>query len=322
MRVAPQPGIYPGLPMAAYLAMPAASASLLHTLSERCPYAAWFESWLNPKPVADGGSDVQDAGSVAHALLLEGNADVVQIVDAPDWRKDAAKAARDAARETGKIPVLVGRMPQIIAMVESARAFIESLRESEPAIWMVMQPSGGESEVTMVWQERDGTLLKMRPDRISHDRRVIVDYKTTGASAEPDSWFRWQATKLGYPMSSAHYRRGVEVLCNVQTEYVWLVQEQDAPYLCSLVALDPAGRDLATRKALRARQSWAACASTGRWPSYPNRVAYPETPPWEFAREEERASGVEQNGDLMGREFAIARDSVGRWNEDERAPAA
>jgi hypothetical protein len=48
-----KPGIYPGLSMAEYLAMPALSASLLQTMLEECPAAAWFDSWLNPKPRVD-----------------------------------------------------------------------------------------------------------------------------------------------------------------------------------------------------------------------------------------------------------------------------
>ena len=47
-----KPGTYPGLPMAEYLAAPAVSASIVKTIISECPRAAWFESWLNPVPVA------------------------------------------------------------------------------------------------------------------------------------------------------------------------------------------------------------------------------------------------------------------------------
>jgi hypothetical protein len=281
-----EPGIHVGVPMAEYLKEPAVSASLLNTLLERCPMAAWHESWLNPKPDEVASSDGQDAGTIAHALLLEGNADKVVVVQARDWRTDAAKDARAAARAAGKIAVLPQTMPKITAMVEAARTYIESLRENEPAIWMTMQPSGGESEVVIRWDERDGTRCKIRPDRISHDRRITIDYKTTGASAEPDAWFRWQAMKLGYPVGAAFYRRGIKAAAGTDSDYVWFVQEQDPPYLCSLVSLEPSARSLSEKKMLRGLQTWSACAASNRWHAYPARVAYAEFPPWEWAKEE------------------------------------
>jgi hypothetical protein len=82
-------------------------------------------------------------------------------------------------------------MAEIEAMVAAAREFIESLRETEPAIWAAFQPGGGDSELTLLWDD-NGTLCRIRPDRISTDRRVIVDYKTGGTSAEPDTWGRKQ----------------------------------------------------------------------------------------------------------------------------------
>jgi hypothetical protein len=33
---------------------------------------------------------------------------------------------------------------------------------------------------------------------------------------------------------------------------------------------------------------WRECIRTGQWDGYPNRVCYPETPPWERARWDER----------------------------------
>lgn len=283
----PKPGIYPGLPMEAYLAMPAASASLLKAVIEECPRAAWHRSWMNPKPACvDDSTDESGAGSVAHSVLLEGHADIVVIVDAKDWRTNAAKEARDAARAAGKVPVLVGKMPKIIAMVDAARSYIESLRETEPAIWAAFQPGGGESEMTMV-AEVDGVLCRIRPDRISTDRKLICDYKTGGTTAEPDAWGRTQLVRMGYYVGAALYRRVVRALCGQTPDYVYLVQEQEPPYLCSLVGINPLGLDLADRKIKKALGLWSACMRTGQWPAYPARVAYPDIPAWELARWEE-----------------------------------
>ena len=63
------PGIYPGLPMAEYLAIPALSAGILRTLVDRCPRAAWYESWLNPER-ARTDSPATDLGTVARPMAM------------------------------------------------------------------------------------------------------------------------------------------------------------------------------------------------------------------------------------------------------------
>jgi hypothetical protein len=294
-----KPGIYPGLPMRDYLQIPAVSAGLLNTLTERCPRAAWHESWLNPKRPLEATTPAQGIGTAAHQALLEGSLDCIEVIQPhlypnatgggipKGWTNPAIRAARDAAIAAGKVPLLPGEDEPIKAMVSAAQAYIDSLRESQPALCKALQPDGGESEITIVWQERDGTLCKIRPDRLSLDRHIAVNYKTTQASAEPDTWFRRQASTLGYPLASAFYRRGIAAACGVEnpTE-VWLVQEQAPPYLCSLVAMDPIGVDLARRRMLRALRTWSACASVDIWHGYPADVAYAETPTWEVQREE------------------------------------
>jgi hypothetical protein len=300
VKPALKPGIYEGLSMEEYLAMPACNASLLQTLMEECPYAAWFDSWLNPKPPDNTSNRAQGAGTIAHAILLEGNSDCVCVIDPslyptkttgniPDgWTNKDIRAARDAALAAGKIPVLVDHMAEIEAMVDAARGYLESLRESEPAIWAAFQLGGGDSETTLVWDE-GGVLFRIRPDRMSRDRKLITDYKTGGTTAEPDTWGRTQMVRMGYYTSAAFYRRGVKALCGAKPDYVFLVQEQEAPYLCSLVGIDPAGYELGERKIARATSTWRSCVKTGTWPAYPNRVCYAEIPPWEFARAEEEA---------------------------------
>jgi hypothetical protein len=280
------PGLH-RIEMKEYLELSAVSSGLLQTTIDECPFAAWWDSWLNTKRSRDESSSDQDAGSIAHSIFLEGRADIVQIVEADDWRTKAAKEAREAARLEGKIPVLAARMPKIIAMVAAVHEFIASLEHSEPAIWHAFQPDGGDSELTMLWDEADALHCRARPDRLARDRRVIIDYKTATSSAEPDGWGRRQLVGCGYYIAAAFYRRGIAKLFNVDPEYVYVVQQQEAPYLCSLVGIDPAGRELGDRKIRRALATWSSCVATGKWPAYPSRAVYPEFPQWEFAREEE-----------------------------------
>lgn len=293
-----KPGTYTGLKMEAYLALPAVSASLVKAIVNECPRAAWWDSWLNPARVVST-SDAMDTGTIAHSILLEGSASGVEVIDPEDhpaektgaiptgWTNKSIKLARDAAREAGKIPVLKDDFAAIEAMVASARDFITSCKANEPAVFEAFKPSCGESELTMIWQDGD-TLCKMRPDRISKDRKLIIDYKTSARSVEPDSWGRTQMVGMGYYLSAAWYRRGVEALCGVSPAYVFLAQEVEPPYLCSLVGVDPHAFELGAQKIEHGLNAWRACVRTGKWPAYPSRVCYPEIPAWEDSRWEER----------------------------------
>jgi len=316
----PAPGIISALPMEAYLALPAVSASLLKTIITRCPKAAWYESWMNIERERDT-SKAMDAGTIAHGILLEGSEDGIEVIDPNDhpaertgaipkgWTNKSIKDARDLAREQGKIPILLDDYGTIKDMVSMAWEFIESLKATEPAIWQAFQPEGGESEVTMIWQDGP-TKCRIRPDRITADRKLIVDYKTGGTSAEPDLWGRTQMIRMGYYTSAAFYLRGVKALCGEVPAYIWLVQEQEAPFLCSLVGLDPHAADLGARKIEHGLALWRQCMDTGRWPAYPTRVCYPEIPPWEDAAWQEREEQA------LGNEYDIERIGWSKENKE------
>ena len=301
-----KPGIYQGLSMAEYLAIPALSAGVIKTLVDECPAAARHDSYLNAGRKPDD-TDATDVGSIAHAILLEGSRECLAIIDPADypaktggipkgWTNDAIRAARDAARAAGKIPLLPWDVAEIDAMVDAVHDFLAALRESEPAIWRAFAVDGGASEVTMVWQD-GATLCKLRTDRISADHAVIVDYKTSGVSVEPDRWARSQLTGLGYYVSASWYRRGVRALTGVDPTYVFLAQETDAPYLCSLVGVDPAGLALGDEKCGAGLRRWQECIRTNTWPAYPARVCYPELPVWERNRWDEQALSASERGD-------------------------
>ncbi len=285
--------------MADYIAHKAVSASVLRTLIERCPAAAWFESPWNPDRPADH-SDASDAGTIAHSILLEGSRDCVEIIDPFDhpakttgaipegWTNASIRAARDAARAAGKIPVLPTDMVAIDAMVASARRFIDSLRVPQPAVWQMFQPGGGESEVTILWDE-NGTPCKARPDRIATARDLMGDLKFTKRSAEPSGWGRSMLYGEGYYLSPPWYRRGVKRAFGVENaDYIYIVCEQDPPYLCSAVGLPPEGWALGEPQVSAALSQWQRCFAADDWPAYPPTVCYPDPPAYKAAQWEDR----------------------------------
>jgi len=299
------PGVHSGLAMDNYLLLPALSASVICTLLNECPAAARHSSYLNAEHVRET-SDESDAGSIAHSILLEGSMDCVAIIDPNDhptkstgnipngWTNNSIRAARDEARAAGKIPVLPHDIALINAMVDSAQAYIESLRETEPAIWAAFQPDGGDSELTCLWDD-GGQLCRMRPDRISKDRRVIIDPKFTKRSAEPDSWSRSQVGPMGYRITASTYRRGAKALFGTLPDYIFLVVEQEPPHLCSMIGMDPENIAFGDEQVEQGISQWRRCVAENRWPAYPLKVCYPEVQAWEVSRWQER-QGIGERG--------------------------
>lgn len=274
-----KPGIYNGMPMAEYMRLPAFSSSRAHTLLTYSPFHARYMPSREP-------SDASDNGTAIHDVLLEG-VDRIAEIAAEDWRTKAAKEARDAARAEGKIPLLASRAATVKEAVGAAKEFVG--RSELAGIFQ-----RGKPEVTFVWDD-GGLLCKARPDWLTDEHDILLHVKTTQGSAEPNSWIRNQLTNCGYDVACAFYERGLYASYTPGSGKnaplsVFLVIEANAPYGCSLVALDPAMADLADSKARRAIKTWAECKRTKKYPSYPTQICYAEPKPWDLAAEQESAS--------------------------------
>lgn len=297
------PGIFPGLTMAEYLAIPAVSAGVARAVVDECPYLGWWRSPFNPAREQED-TKASDVGSLTHQVFLEGSYDGIIEIDPSMYRSkptkespqgnipdgftnDAIKARRDEIRELGRIPVLMATMAEIHDCADGIARYVESLRQYEPAVHAALQEGGGQSEVTMIWID-NGVPCKLRVDRISLDYAVSVDLKTTEGGVEPGRWGRMQLINQGYYFSAAWYRRGIEKVTGVQTEYSFLAAMQKAPHLCSLVGVEPAMYDLGARKAQRAIDIWGQCATANNWPAYPARAVYPTLPIWESMQFEDK----------------------------------
>lgn len=285
-----KPGIYPDMPMADYLALDALSATPVRTALDECPRAGWFKSRLNPERERET-SEVMDIGTIAHSVLLEGSTAGVAIIKREDykgktgtvpvgWTNDAIRAARDEARAKGKQPILSEDFADVETMVAVAKDFIGALQHTEPAVWRMFQPDGGQSEVTMVWED-GGMLCKARTDRIAFDFSIVCDYKTSAQSVQPSRFARTNLSGMGYYFGAAWYRRGINILTGTDPTYLFLCQETAKPHLCSLVGIDAAGMALGEEKVLAGIKLWRECVKTGQWDGYPNRVCYAELPAWD-----------------------------------------
>jgi len=278
-----------GMPMAEYLALKRFSSGMAHRLMAYSPLHARLASPWNTSRDTDN-SKVADTGSAAHKMLLEGTESGICVIDADDWRTKAAKEMRDAAYLEGRIPMLVGKMDAVRSMVEVARSYIE--RSELKGVL-----TDGEPEVTLFF-EIDGLPCKARCDRLTTDRRICLSYKTTMGSANPDSWIRTQLPQ--YDMATVFYEMAVLLACKAeQTTCVHLIQEQNFPHACSLVALSPAYHDLAANRLDIAIATWKACEAGGNWPAYPTRICHAEPKPWMIAETEEREADTLLNNDEL-----------------------
>lgn len=243
--------------------VPSLSSSIAEILLRESPRKAWFSHpRLNPA-FAEKEEDKFDIGTAAHAMLLEG-ANIIQMCDFDDWRKAEARAARDAARNAGKIPLLRRHRDDVVAMVTAAEAFIQ---HSEIADYW----KDGDSELVGICEEK-GVWLRARLDRVTKNRRHIIDYKsTTDASPEP---FSRQILRMRYYIQDAFYRRVVRNLGSVSPSFAFLAQSCEAPYECSLHACDPALQEIADAEVQRAIDLWRKCATTKQWPSHSGRIHY------------------------------------------------
>lgn len=262
---------------------PSLSASVARVLLQRSPLHAWHaHPRLNPRYAPDDSSRF-DLGSAAHAMLLEGDHARVAFIDAPDWRTKPAKEARDAARAEGRLPVLEHHEATLSTMLTVARAAVAASELPDLL--------DGDAERALVWL--DGSAwCRSRLDMLSTDRRVILDYKTC-ASAEPEMFIR-QIGNMGYDVQAEFYLRGLEAITGEQATFIFLAQEIEEPFACSLVSLANVYREIAQRKVERAIDCWGRCLQAGRWPAYGTRVHYAEPPPWamnEHAAREAMESG-------------------------------
>lgn len=276
------PGLH-DMPAAAYHAdpcpAPSLSNSIIKTLLTKSPKHAWLKHpKLNPAYVSYEESKF-DLGSAAHSLLLEGY-DCCQVIDAEDWRTKEAKAARERARASGLIPMLHHQYAEAVVMVEVARDYIK-----RSVLGDIL--AHGKPEQTLVWtDDESGIWCRGRLDWLTNDHSIIMDYKTTSVG-NPGAFCRTQVAAMGYDTQEAFYRRGMSRIGRVTPEFVFLVQEDSAPYACYLVACAPSMQTLAEHKVQRAIDLWAECLATNAWPGYAETIYHAEAAAWAVAAEEE-----------------------------------
>ena len=290
-----KPGIFQ-LSRAEYDADPAPAPSLNQSLAkvllERSPRHAWLQHpRLNPKFEREKQQKF-DLGTAAHDVLFNAGRNI-KIVPFDDYKKDAAKAARDAALAAGLMPVKLPEMETVDAMVKAAMPQIAQHRDMVGVF-----PGNGEAEQALVWQEGE-TWCRAAIDWLPpREVGIFLDYKTTGISANPEQWAR-QAYELGYDVQDVFYRRGLEAVTGRPWECRFIVQETDPPYALSVCAISPGGLALGHAKVTEALRIWRWCMERNFWPGYARETAHIEPAPWQMGRWTDRETRQEVSGDML-----------------------
>lgn len=280
-----EPGAYLDLPEEIYHAnctpAPALSAGFAWRIVKPggCPALAWHASPLNPDHEAEQKREF-DIGKAAHLLFLEPqhfDARVV-VVRFDDYRKDAAKAARDQARLAGKVPLLSHEAEMVAAMRRALRNETEGLPFRTAPSFAKDGFEGGRAEVSYFWRSH-GLWCKARPDYVKPgllaSTAILVDYKTSG-----DDELDRVAWKTGWHVRAAHYVEGHKALTGEAAEYWYIAQLKKAPYLTEVCKLDSDSLEWGRIQLASAKARFARCLRTGQWPAYPDRATVIALPKW------------------------------------------
>jgi hypothetical protein len=269
-----EPGVY-DMPNAVYHCDPVPGGSLSSTGARRliepsCPAKfAWArEHGEEPKAFFD-------FGHAAHrSVLSEG--EVIEVIDAPDWRTKAAREKAEQARLQGRVPLLGKDAATVEAMAAKIR--------EHPIAGAVFRPGAGTPEQSLFWRDRDTRIWRRaRIDWLPHPsdsgRIVIADYKTA-AAADLESLPK-AVHRHGYHQQAAWYLdaiRALELSPGGEPALVFVFQEKDPPHVVTVVELDM--RSLAIGRLLnrRAIDTYVECTRTGRWPGYADEVVLVELP--------------------------------------------
>ena len=269
---------------------PSLSRSMISAILN-CPAKAFIKHpRLNPNFKADDGDGKFDIGSATHSLLLEG-IDNAEVIQADSWRTQAVKEQRELARQQGKVPLLEKEWDKTIVMVQAAEKQISECPELE----ITNLREDGDSELSLIWTETDEisrtSWHRVRPDWWSKDRKLMIDYKTTGTSADPNEYLS-HITRMEYELQEAYYRRGAKALSGIDPKFIFMVQETEEPYLCSFIGLQPMFQEIGKQKTEFGIFLWNQCMQTGKWEGYPNKVCWVEPPAWAMTQWENKSMEI------------------------------
>ncbi len=261
---------------------PSLSASIATKIVTQSPLHGYM---AHPKlgNYREDASPEMDVGTMIHASLL-GQTLNVTLIDAKDFRTNAAKQSRDDALEAGSIPVLAHKYEDLLIVS----------KEIGPALTDKNIDLTGKSERVAIWQEETPSGLILCRGMMDHTileetpRPIVYDLKTCH-SAHPEA-VRKHITAYGYDIQRAAYLSAIEKIypdLAGRVLYQWVFIEilpPEAPKRVIITVAEASGsmRELGERRWQTACNTWAYCLKTDHWPDYSSVVLQVEARNWEL----------------------------------------
>lgn len=263
--------------------VPSLTKSIAHTLITRSPAHAWTE---HPRfgNCPREPSAAKNDGSIIHALLLGKGVDVEIISGFGDFKKKAAREARDAAKEAGRIPILEHKY----AALEAAA---ETLRRNIARYGIELR---GDREIALEWREQGAqgdVVCRGKMDLLQRDTATIIDVKKI-SQADLRTCQR-QCYEYAYDIQHAAYTSAVGKLLPEfagRVDFIFVFVELEPPYAVVPARAHGTLRELGQRRWQRAVQLWEHCLAKDWWPTYTESITTLEAPHWALTQEEMYAS--------------------------------
>ena len=284
---APDPGIYPDVAMAEYLAWPCASSSRLGKIL-RSP--AHLQAYL----AEDVDTDAFKFGRAGHTLVFEPGLFGEQFamepdVNAPEFAEYAKPRATRRYKEAVAELTAGGRSVLNWFQWYDVHGLRDAVMAHPKAAKVIT--STGVAELSVVFIDPiTGVKCKIRLDWHTPSRAggAIVDLKSTD-DASPGAFER-AIFRFGYHRKGALYLRGAEAaglpVGSPEKQFVLLAAEKKRPHGVVLYRLDDDAISLGNTQIDFALARYAECERTGNWPCYTEDVVDIGVPKWADAQVE------------------------------------
>lgn len=201
-------------------------------------------------------------GKAFHALQ-DGTFPILYAIG-PEVKSRSEKKWKDfVASNPGKVCLKPSEAAELIGMTEAVRLH-------RKASEILKQP--GDDELSFYWIDAiTGILLKCRPDRITADFDIVVDFKTA-ADPTPDA-FRSSAYDRHYYVSAALTLEGIEAATGKRpSAYYYLAVSPTRPYLVGLYKAMPDEIKLGQEFIRSNLMPFKLCQDSDSWPGLPDEV--------------------------------------------------
>ena len=247
------------LPFSEYLARPCLSNSGIGKLLQSPAHFAFGD---------DSTSRAMNVGSIVHKLVLEPEKfDDEYHPCQLDRRTKEGKALAAELEQSGRQPIT-------LADYDAARAMRDSIMSHPVAGELLSLP--GDSEVSL-FGEISGVQMKGRADRITANRSLIIDLKTTSDGSQKAT--QRSVMTYGYHRQEALYTS--LMACNGHsTAFMFVSVETSRPYVVSVYELDAELVNRGMESVLDGIEIFKRCKESGRWPGYSDQVMRIAAPSW------------------------------------------